>query len=78
MGMRLDVEERWPELFAQLDEAKRRSVLNTLAADWHEGWKPNREDVENLTDFVRGAIDRDEFMRRTSGAAKRRAGVVAA
>ncbi|WP_422934225.1 hypothetical protein [Sinomonas sp. P47F7] len=71
-GQRFDIEERWPELFAQLDASQRRSVLNTLAADWHEGWEPNREDVENITDLVRGAIDQDEFLRRSDAAAERR------
>ncbi|WP_136610927.1 antitoxin VbhA family protein [Sinomonas albida] len=71
MGERFDVEERWPELFAQLEPARRRSVLNTLAADWHEGWVPNREDVENITDLARGAIDHDEFLRRSDAAAER-------
>jgi hypothetical protein len=32
---------------------------------------PNREDVENLTDFVRGAIDEAEYDRRAAGAAER-------
>lgn len=77
MTGKFDVIERWPELFAQLDEAKRRSVLNTLAADWHEGWTPNREDVENLTDYARGAIDAAEYDRRSDEAAERRRHVAA-
>lgn len=64
MTTRFDIEERWPELFAQLDETQRRAVVQSLAADWHEGWIPNREDVKNLTDRVRGAIDREEYVRR--------------
>ncbi|NUP74316.1 MAG: hypothetical protein HOQ07_06670 [Sinomonas sp.] len=78
MSERFDVEQRWPELFEQLDEAKRRSVLNTLAADWHEGWIPNREDVENITDLARGAIDAAEYDRRSDEAAERRRRTVAA
>ncbi len=35
-----DIEERWPELFDQLDESQRRAVLQVLAADRHEGWAP--------------------------------------
>lgn len=69
---RLDVEERWPELFAKLDDVERNAVMQALAANWHEGWVPNREDVENLTDFARGAIDGDEYDRRAAGAAERR------
>lgn len=67
----LDVEERWPELFAQLDDDERRAIVQTLAAGWHEGWEPNREDVENLTDLARGAIDDAEYMRRVREAAER-------
>lgn len=78
MTASLDVEARWPELFVELDAAQRRSVVNTLAADWHEGWVPNREDVENITDLARGAIDDAEYLRRSDEAAERRRRVVAA
>jgi len=72
MAEKFEIEQRWPELFAQLDTTQRRAVVQSLASAWHEGWEPNREDVENLTDKVRGAIDRDEYMRRSSEAAERR------
>lgn len=72
MTDRFDIEERWPELFEQLDERRRRSVVQTLASSWHEGWVPNREDTENLTDKARGAIDHDEYLRRVDEAAERR------
>lgn len=71
MATRFDVEERWPELFAQLDAAQRRAVVQSLASAWHEGWQPNREDVENLTDRARGAIDAAEYRRRAHAAARR-------
>ena len=78
MAEGFDVEACWPELFAQLDAAQRRAVVQSLAADWHEGWVPNREDVENLTDEARGAIDREEYMRRVREAAERHRKVGAA
>lgn len=71
MDERFDVEERWPELFEQLDAKQRNAVLQSLAAAWHEGWTPNREDVENLTDEARGAIDETEYLRRVREAAHR-------
>lgn len=71
MSEQLDIEERWPELFAHLDEAQRNRVLESFASAWHEGWEPNREDVENLADRVRGAIDHDEYLRRSDEAAER-------
>lgn len=61
MAEKFDVERRWPELFAQLDATQRHAVVQSLASAWHEGWTPNREDVENLTDRARGAIDAAEY-----------------
>ena len=72
-----DIEQQWPELFAQLDAKQRRAVVQSLASAWHEGWEPNREDVENLTDKARGAIDGAEYMRRVRQAAERRRKVAA-
>lgn len=71
MAERFDIEQRWPELFAELDETQRRAVVQSLAAAWHEGWIPNREDVENLTDEARGAIDEAEYFRRVDAKAER-------
>lgn len=71
MATKFNIEERWPELFVQLDETQRRAVVQSLASAWHEGWTPNREDVENLTDEARGAIDRAEYLRRVDAAAER-------
>jgi hypothetical protein len=71
MGERFDVEERWPELFEGLTPEDRRAVLNALGSNWQEGWEPNRLDVENLTDYARGEIDRPEYERRLLVAAER-------
>jgi len=72
-----NIEQQWPELFDQLDAKQRRAVVQSLASAWHEGWEPNREDVENLTDEARGAIDGEEYMRRVRQAAERRRKVAA-
>lgn len=66
-----DLEERWPELFDVLTDEQRRSVVNTLVDGWHEGWEPTREDVENLSDYERGAITFEEYGRRNDAAAER-------
>ena len=71
MAAEFNIENRWPELFAQLGVAERSAVVNALASSWHEGWVPNREDVENLTDLMRGAIDEPEYDRRVAEAAER-------
>lgn len=70
MAVEFNIEGRWPELFAPLDEATRRAVVNAFASSWHEGWVPNRVDVENLTDYARGAIDMAEYDRRAAAAAE--------
>lgn len=73
MAERFDVEARWPELFAPLDDAQRRAVVQSLASAWHEGWVPNREDVADLADEARGAITFEEYQRRTIAKAERAA-----
>lgn len=71
MVTKFDIEERWPELFAQLDATQLHAVRQSLASAWHEGWSPNREDVENVTDHARGAIGDAEYLRRVDAAAGR-------
>ena len=71
MAETLDLDKRWPELFAKLDQAQHWAVMQALASSWHEGVQHTREDVENLTDYVRGAIDKDEYRRRAHAAARR-------
>lgn len=48
MSDRFDIESRWPAVFEGLDDQQRRNVVEALAANWHEGWAPNREDVARL------------------------------
>ncbi|EMQ98978.1 antitoxin VbhA family protein [Paeniglutamicibacter gangotriensis] len=72
MADKLEVEQRWPELFTKLSVIQRNAVWQSLASAWHEGWLPNREDVENLTDRAQGAIDSAEYRRRAHAAARRR------
>lgn len=72
MADKLEVEQRWPELFTKLSVIQRNAVRQSLASAWHEGWLPNREDVENLTDRAQGAIDSAEYRRRAHAAARRR------
>ena len=60
----LDLELWWPELFAGMDSETRNSIVQAFAGSWHEGWEPNRDDVENLANFVRGDYDHEEYLRR--------------
>ncbi|WP_311478356.1 hypothetical protein [uncultured Gulosibacter sp.] len=75
---KFNVEARWPELFANLSAADREIVVNALASSWHEGWVPNREDVKNLTDLMRGAIDEAEYDRRAAASVERAHALAAA
>ena len=67
--MELDLEARWPELFEQLDQAQRRTVVDSFVDGWHEGWEPTRQDVADLTELVAGAITKDEYRARALRAA---------
>jgi Antitoxin VbhA len=71
MGSRFAVEEWWPELFAQLDATQRRVVVQWLAAAWHAGWVPDREDVADLVEEALGAISLEEYRRRSIAKAER-------
>ncbi len=61
----MNLEGRWPELFEPLTPQQRRAVVQALAANWHEGWQPNYQDVRDLVDFTTGAITGDEYDRRS-------------
>lgn len=74
MAEQFDIDQRWPELFVGLDAHSRRTVVQSLASSWHEGWVPNREDVENLTDNARGTINGAEYLRQVGAVAERHRG----
>lgn len=60
----LDLEAMWPDAFDGLDAIQRRAVVQACAANWHEGWQPNRPDVANLCDYAAGRITGAEYERR--------------
>jgi len=70
---RLNLESRWPDLFTELLPLQRFAVTQALAGNWHEGWEPNRDDVANLIDVIRGTIDYNEYLRRALAIARHRA-----
>lgn len=63
-GRTLDVVALWPELFEGFDERERNAIRQAFAANWHEGWEPNRADVEDLTEQARGRLTDDEYLQR--------------
>lgn len=57
--------EWWPELFEGLPPDDIHDIVNNLAANWHEGWEPNRQDTADLVDLHTGRITAEEYDRRT-------------
>jgi len=45
--------------------------VQSLAAGWHEGWTPTREDVADLADYARGVLTMDEYQARSLVKAQR-------
>ncbi|MCD2444362.1 hypothetical protein LQ757_18940 [Agromyces sp. SYSU K20354] len=68
-----DIETRWPEVFEPLSTEQRTIVVQTLANQWLEGWEPNRADVADLADFVRGALTEAEYDARARARAQQQA-----
>lgn len=64
-GRTLDVVALWPELFEGFDERERNAIRQAFAANWHEGWEPNRADVADLTEHARGRLTDEEYMQRS-------------
>ena len=61
---------------ADVELARREGVELVRTGTWSAAsgnWQPTREDVENLTDYARGAIDAAEYDRRSAAAAHRAA-----
>ncbi|HAL30789.1 MAG TPA: hypothetical protein DCP20_08770 [Coriobacteriia bacterium] len=65
MGRPLDLLRLYPDLFVGMDGETIESYLEIFASNWHEGWKPNREDVADLIAWDKGEIDDAEYDRRT-------------
>lgn len=64
-----DVVRVWPELFEGLSDASRNGIRQAVAANWHEGWTPDRAAVADLVARAQGEMTRDEL----HGNARRRA-----
>jgi hypothetical protein len=59
-------ESTWPEVFAGLDAAVRRSVVATLADAALAGTEPTREDAVDLVAFAVGDISESQYRRRSA------------
>lgn len=55
---------RYPDLFAGLTVQQKWNVHNNIANHVQEGWKPDRDNIADLTALERGDIDGDEYVRR--------------
>jgi len=56
--------ERWPDLLDGLTGIERRAVMNAVADNVLEGWRPRRTDIEALVDVVRGNCTTAEYIER--------------
>jgi hypothetical protein len=58
----VDVFELYPDLFVGIDAAVRRCIISHFGSDAHEGWEPNRSDVELLVGYATGRISKAEYL----------------
>lgn len=59
----VNVFELYPDLFDGVDEGIRRRVVSNFGSDAHEGWEPNRPDVELMVGYATGRISKADYMR---------------
>ena len=62
-----DLPDRYPELFEQLNEEQRRSITQTLASAWLEGYTYSREKIAQLVDLELGRSTFEEYKQKTLG-----------
>ena len=65
MAEYFDLPERYPELFAQLNDKQKRGITQTLASAWLEGYTQSREEVAQLIDLELGRITFEEYKQKT-------------
>jgi hypothetical protein len=56
--------EEWRDILVGLTSEDRRAVINAVADNVLEGWRPNRADIEALVDVVRGKCTTAEYIER--------------
>jgi len=56
--------EQWPDILVGLTSEDRRAVINAVADNVLEGWRPHRVDIEALADVVRGRCTTEEYIER--------------
>ena len=69
----LDIDRRWPDLFAPLTPEQHRDVMSACASIWFEGWVPDRDQVSLIIDNHLERVPADEYARRAADLARRAA-----
>lgn len=64
MAEYFDLPDRYPELFAQLNEEQYQNVVEPLISSWLEGYDFSREEVARFIDHELGRISDDEFRKQ--------------
>lgn len=57
-------EKWWPDLFEPLSTQDREAVVQSMAANWHAGWTPNRGDAAEMIELARGIVTIEELIQR--------------
>lgn len=58
----LDLEKLFPDLFEGLSAEQIREINNSWAYQWHEGWRPNQEDVAQSLLLATSAMSDEEYL----------------
>ncbi len=66
MATEFRIVERWPDLFEDVSASDTEDIVQAFASAFHEGWVPNRPDVEDLVAFHTRRIDFDEYEQRSA------------
>lgn len=64
MAQYFDLPDRYPELFAQLNEEQYQNVVEPLVSSWLEGYEHSREEVARFIDHELGRISDEEFRKQ--------------
>ncbi|WP_324197972.1 hypothetical protein [Nocardia abscessus] len=58
-------QQRFPDLYAPLDDTQRHALDQTLSSQALEGLQPDRDSVADLVALLTGAIDEHEYDQRS-------------
>lgn len=72
----LALEKLYPDLFEGITAKQIDDFNESWAAEWHEGWQPNRKDVAESLLVYTGKISGEEYLEMLRKEAREAAGAV--